>query len=195
MKVLTLLETNPKRKFGVDEIARRCQLSLSVLRNELPKLAEEGYVCRKMDGRTYVYFNQKLKPIANEPVVPITPAGLFDLLRTAAQDNYEPVVAKLAWKLPVVIGEVANAAMTGNTASLTTARMALLELLKAVERYADVLRRTLGTVELWDERVTQWAVTGASEKNLEEFGQLTRQALDNHGRLEPSKQGTNQTTD
>jgi hypothetical protein len=84
-------------------------------------------------------------------------------------------------------------ATSGDLANQYPCRKALVELLEATEAYAATLRHLLATPQLWDEQLSTWLTASLSEKNLEKLEELTRQAIEAHGRLEPSKTETETT--
>lgn len=190
-RVIEFLEANPKKRYGVDEIAKALSLSLSVLRNELPHLALAGYIKRKPDGRTFDYFadpNTTISKTPNPDAKALSKAEFGSLAYALANPNYEPKLNKLAWNLPWVNAQLLNAAVTGDTSQLEPCRSQLTTLLNAAKDYVAVLERLLATPRLWDASLARWLTEGLSEENLEKLHELARQALAAHSRLESSKE-------
>jgi DNA-binding Lrp family transcriptional regulator len=194
-KLIKLLEENPKRYYGVDELAKTLSLSLSVLRNELPNLVQAGYLRRRAVGRTFEYYAPKAvaTPVTGRSIEPITALDYGSLLKAVATPSYEPKLNRLGWNLPKVLAELGLMATSGDLANQYPCRKALVELLEATEAYAATLRHLLATPQLWDEQLSTWLTASLSEKNLEKLEELTRQAIEAHGRLEPSKTETETT--
>lgn len=185
-RLIEYLEANPKKKFGVDELAKALSLSMPVIRNEIPKLCALGYVKRKPCGRSFEYYAANQTPPATfTKAKPFNARELLAAIPTIANSSYTPKLAKLAWNYPLAILDLVSSALQGQH---TTCRQTILATLEATEAYSMALRRVLSTPQLWDDRLSDWLTEGLLEKDLEKLAELTRQGLAAHGRLEPQAQ-------
>jgi predicted ArsR family transcriptional regulator len=181
-----LTERSPKR-FILDELAAKLNLSMAVLRNEAPKLVAEGHICRKAVGRTYEYYVGKTESrykVTTKKAPPVEKQEMLTALAKIAESDYEPKLYDLAWNQPKAIITLAWYALTGSNPP-ESCRKALSDTADRVDAYALSVRGLLATEQLWDGRLQSWLTSGLSEKNLEIFEQLTRQAVEAHGRLVP----------
>lgn len=185
-KLIEFLEAEPKKKYDVSTLARHLGLSMPVIRNEIPKLCNAGYVKREPYGRTYLYFaaRQTYKPSSVVKAEPLTKADLQTMLYVMANSTYEPKLNKLGWSLPRALFELlALAQGDSSAASQESCRKALTALHEAAQAYTDTLSRVLSTAQLWDDRFSTWLTGELSEENLEKLAELTRRGLTAHGRL------------
>jgi hypothetical protein len=189
-RLISYLNERSPAKFGLDELANVLNLSSAVLRNEAPQLVKMGYLKRKATGRTFEYYVEKTPsrymPIAQQARA-ATQAEFGSLLYAIVKPGYKPVLTKLDWSMPFTVAHLARAAATGDLTQQATARQALESFLEAMEATELACRKLLATPQLWDANLSNWLTAGLTEENLEKLEELTRQAIEKHGKLQPQE--------
>lgn len=197
-RLINYLSERSPTGFGVDELATKLILSRHTLANELPKLANEGYIKRRAVGRTFDYYIDKTPsrymPMA-QTIEPYGPAQFGILFQTIVKPDYKPVLTKLDWSMPFTVAHLARAAATGDLSYQQPAKQALESFLEAMEATELACRKLLATPQLWDANLSNWLTAGLTEENLEKLEELTRQAIEKHGRLTPDTPTTKETRD
>jgi DNA-binding MarR family transcriptional regulator len=188
-RLINYLSERSPTGFGVDELAAKLILSRHTLANELPKLANEGYVRRRAVGRTFDYYIDKTPsrymPIART-IEPYSQANFGILFQTIIRPDYTPALTKLDWSIPFTVAHLARAAATGDLSQQPIAKKALESFLEALEATELACRKLLATPQLWDAALPNWLTAGLTEASLEKLLELTSQATQRWGRLEPS---------
>jgi hypothetical protein len=194
-KLVDYLETRSPSRFGVDDLAKRLGLSTKVLRNEIPKLVDAGYLKRWPVGRTFEYYvdktPSKYKPTSTK-VTPGNPTWFgTTLVMALMQENYKPLLSKLEWSIPYAVAHLTSASVTGDLSYQQAAKEALETYLEASEAVQLACRTLLATDPLWDDRLVGWLSSGLREDATEILEKQARHLLETYGRLESSKQETN----
>lgn len=199
--IIDFLTKNAPKRYSAKDIASNCKLTATTTGNEmLTVMRLHPKIQRSVRGRVYKYYigepdavsldmvDKRLsdwgKPIPSRADI----GGIYD---ASTSEDYKPAVAKLAWKLGLVMAMVGKAATTGDLSSLSEARRALEEISDSATAYAVTLSRILSTEELWADPA--WLVQGMPEENLEKLRERSRQAIERLAKLhsehgEPTKE-------